>query len=129
MKAANASEDEIEETTARAYEFYATSLSTSPIAHYAPLLPLPLDTPVPPPSEPLTTTSATSTGGAIGEAALPPYPLSFSALATLIATGEPIPGIKDIPDLLNDAPGTESTLKGGKKPWEVSEGEGKPKTD
>lgn len=47
-----------------------------------------------------------------------PYPLSFAALANLIATGAPIPGIKDIPDKLAEGAPSVSTAQVQKKPWE-----------
>ncbi|SCZ89128.1 BZ3500_MvSof-1268-A1-R1_Chr1-1g00979 [Microbotryum saponariae] len=50
----------------------------------------------------------------------PPYPISFTQLASLIASGAPIPGIKDIPDRLNEGEPTPSQvdLSAVKKPWE-----------
>ena len=56
----------------------------------------------------------------------PAYPSSFAHVAQLIATGAPIPGIKHVPDKLNEAPAPEPQLAGkvagaGRKPWETSE--------
>jgi hypothetical protein len=53
----------------------------------------------------------------------PAYPSSFTALASLIASGAPIPGIKQIPERINDAAPATPQLAGrvpgaGKKPWE-----------
>ena len=48
-----------------------------------------------------------------------PYPLSFSELAQLIASGGEIPGIKQIPDKLAEGTATESKLEQPKKPWET----------
>ena len=49
-------------------------------------------------------------------------PLSFAALSDLIASGATIPGIKDIPDVVNEQPASTPTLAtqfgAGKKPWE-----------
>lgn len=51
---------------------------------------------------------------------VPPYPLSFTALAALIATGAPIPGIREIEDRFADGMETVSLLVGTtRKPWEV----------
>lgn len=47
-----------------------------------------------------------------------PYPSSFSSIVDLITKGEPIPGIKEIPDtLLTGQDSAPSTAK-RKKPWE-----------
>ncbi|KAL8670522.1 MAG: hypothetical protein Q9168_004939 [Polycauliona sp. 1 TL-2023] len=58
----------------------------------------------------------TSTQGTDQPAA--PYPSSFSQIVDLITKGEPIPGIKDIPETLlagqESSPGTAKR----KKPWE-----------
>jgi hypothetical protein len=50
----------------------------------------------------------------------PAYPRSFAQLAELIASGAPIPGIKHVPDKINDEPPSEPTLakEGRRKPWE-----------
>lgn len=52
----------------------------------------------------------------------PRYPLSFDELAELIATGAEIPGIKQIPDKLNEAAPTKPIIArnagAGRKPWE-----------
>ena len=53
------------------------------------------------------------------------YPVSFSEIAALIASGAPIPGIKTIPEKINEEPPTAPQLAGvvqgaGKKPWEKS---------
>ena len=47
-----------------------------------------------------------------------PYPITFSHIVELIASGQPIPGIKDIPDTVLE--GQESRAIAGKriKPWE-----------
>ncbi|KAL8789588.1 MAG: hypothetical protein Q9213_001024 [Squamulea squamosa] len=50
-----------------------------------------------------------------------PYPSSFGQIVDLITRGEPIPGIKEIPDtLLMGQESAPSTAK-RKKPWENSE--------
>ncbi|BGP55912.1 hypothetical protein JCM8202v2_003519 [Rhodotorula sphaerocarpa] len=48
----------------------------------------------------------------------PPYPPTFAELAHLIATGAPVPGIRDIPDRLADDEPSESRAEPMKKPWE-----------
>ncbi|KAM0790867.1 hypothetical protein ACM66B_004708 [Microbotryomycetes sp. NB124-2] len=49
-----------------------------------------------------------------------PYPVSFQQLAALIASGAPIPGIKDIPDKLAEGSPSQSQIDVQKvrKPWE-----------
>lgn len=50
-----------------------------------------------------------------------PYPVTFDELAEMIATGASIPGIKDIPNKLNDAEASTSTIATAQrvqKPWE-----------
>lgn len=50
-----------------------------------------------------------------------PYPSSFSQIVDLITKGEPIPGIKEIPNtLLLGQDSAPSTAK-RKKPWEKDE--------
>jgi hypothetical protein len=50
----------------------------------------------------------------------PKYPLSFDELAELIATGGHIPGIRQIPDKLNEEQPSEPILarRQIRKPWE-----------
>ncbi|KAK4050860.1 hypothetical protein OIV83_003282 [Microbotryomycetes sp. JL201] len=49
-----------------------------------------------------------------------PYPVSFQQLAALIASGAPIPGIKDIPDKLAEGAPSQSQIdvQRVRKPWE-----------
>ena len=47
-----------------------------------------------------------------------PYPSSFSRIVDLITKGEPIPGIKDIPDTLLVGQESSPTTAKRKKPWE-----------
>ena len=49
----------------------------------------------------------------------PPYPQSFSHLVELITTGQPIPGIKDVPNILLTGQGSSALESKRKKPWEV----------
>lgn len=48
-----------------------------------------------------------------------PYPTSFAEIVELITSGKPIPGIREIPNTLNAAPPTQSTVQQRRKPWEV----------
>jgi len=59
-----------------------------------------------------------STGGAPGAAQ---NPVSFSEIVELITSGKPIPGIKEIPNLLSDEQPTESTREQRRKPWESAD--------
>ncbi len=47
-----------------------------------------------------------------------PYPPTFSQIVDLITTGQPIPGIKDIPDTVLAGQETQPTTAKRKKPWE-----------
>ncbi|KAL9097798.1 MAG: hypothetical protein Q9165_000124 [Trypethelium subeluteriae] len=47
-----------------------------------------------------------------------PYPASFAQVVELISSGQPIPGIKEIPDTVLAGQGTESSTAKRKKPWE-----------
>ena len=46
--------------------------------------------------------------------------MSFDRIVELITTGQPIPGIRQIPNTLNAEGPTESTESVRRKPWEVS---------
>lgn len=50
-----------------------------------------------------------------------PYPNSFSQIVELITTGQPIPGIKEVPDTLLSGQETQTTTARRKKPWEKDE--------
>lgn len=66
----------------------------------------------------LTSSTISSTTSTPSDA--PPYPLSFATLASLIASGAPIPGIREIPNKLASEEPSISTIEVGKvkKPWE-----------
>ncbi|RPB15523.1 hypothetical protein P167DRAFT_603057 [Morchella conica CCBAS932] len=49
-----------------------------------------------------------------------PYPTSFAHIVELITTGQPIPGIREIPNVLNTAPPSEATKPRRLKPWEIA---------
>ncbi|KAI9598972.1 hypothetical protein BDF19DRAFT_429696, partial [Syncephalis fuscata] len=48
----------------------------------------------------------------------PTYPHSFQAICELIAAGQPVPGIRMIPNQLNEQPPSQSNLAPRRKPWE-----------
>ncbi|KAI8927417.1 hypothetical protein BC831DRAFT_510842 [Entophlyctis helioformis] len=48
----------------------------------------------------------------------PPYSLSFQEIAERVSRGEPIPGIRSIPDTVHGE-GSVATLKPRRKPWET----------
>lgn len=48
------------------------------------------------------------------------YPTSFAHIVELITTGQPIPGIREIPNVLNAAPPSEATRPKRRKPWETA---------
>ncbi|KAI9831210.1 MAG: hypothetical protein M1819_005138 [Sarea resinae] len=50
-----------------------------------------------------------------------PYPNSFEHIVELIASGQSIPGIRDIPDTVLEGEETQSTAVRRKKPWEKGE--------
>ncbi|EON61642.1 hypothetical protein W97_00858 [Coniosporium apollinis CBS 100218] len=72
-----------------------------------------------PPNEPQTSvaSSSTSTATTAVEPAAP-YPTSFAHIVELITTGQPIPGIKEIPSTVLEGQGTQSVKERRKKPWE-----------
>ncbi|PUU80929.1 hypothetical protein B9Z19DRAFT_1078151 [Tuber borchii] len=70
-------------------------------------------------SNPGPDTSAATPGGAPDA----PYPNSFAYIVELITTGQPIPGIKHIPNELNPAPPSEPVRAKRLKPWEKASGD------
>lgn len=48
----------------------------------------------------------------------PTYPSSFAHIVELITTGQPVPGIQQIPDTVLEGHETPSTVAGRRKPWE-----------
>lgn len=103
-KARGASTEELNAITARARDFYA-SQRASTAAQPAHITPTPV-------------ASTSQVNGVPEPTAQPAYPSSFNDLAALIASGAPPPGIKTIPDRLNEAPTTKAQLAGRPKPWE-----------
>ncbi|KAF3479562.1 uncharacterized protein GIQ15_06538 [Arthroderma uncinatum] len=55
----------------------------------------------------------------------PVYPSSFARIVELITTGQPIPGIQQIPDTVLTGQETTSTAQRRRKPWETDAGEQK----
>lgn len=47
-----------------------------------------------------------------------PYPTSFSEIVELITKGDPIPGIKEVPDIILDGQASHATTAKRRKPWE-----------
>lgn len=47
-----------------------------------------------------------------------PYPTSFAHIVELVTTGQPIPGIKDIPSTVLTGQGSQATQTKRRKPWE-----------
>ncbi|KAI9017473.1 hypothetical protein BC832DRAFT_588735 [Gaertneriomyces semiglobifer] len=56
----------------------------------------------------------------------PQYPRSFQELCEMVAKGEEIPGIRTIPNKINEESPSQSVLRPRKKPWEKEEVEGTP---
>lgn len=49
--------------------------------------------------------------------------MTFDHIVELITTGQPIPGIKSIPDTVLEGQSSESTKAKRRKPWETGEDE------
>ena len=47
-----------------------------------------------------------------------PYPSSFSHIVGLITKGEPVPGVREIPDTVLEGEASQSTADKRRKPWE-----------
>jgi hypothetical protein len=86
----------------------------------------------PPPTQPLNgapapTVLGTEASGGImpapADANEPPapYPTSFAHIVELITSGQPVPGIKEIPSTVLTGQGTEPAKPRRKKPWEKDE--------
>ena len=50
-----------------------------------------------------------------------PYPTSFAHIVELITSGQPIPGIKEIPSTVLEGQGTQAEKPKRRKPWEKDE--------
>ena len=55
-----------------------------------------------------------------GQEPAAPYPTSFNQIIDLITKGDPIPGIKDVPDTLLTGQESVPTTAKRKKPWEIN---------
>lgn len=53
-----------------------------------------------------------------------PYPTSFSQIVSLITNGQPIPGIKEVPDTVLEGQASQATTTKRKKPWEKDDAGG-----
>lgn len=62
--------------------------------------------------------SATETPSSSEQA---PYPTSFAQIVELISTGQPIPGIKEVPSTILEGQSSETTAQTRRKPWEKDE--------
>ncbi|KAF1917798.1 hypothetical protein BDU57DRAFT_537447 [Ampelomyces quisqualis] len=70
----------------------------------------------PPPTRPTNGAPAASETGPPA-----PYPTSFAHVVELITSGQPVPGIKEIPPTVLQGQGTEPGKARRKKPWEKDE--------
>ena len=52
-----------------------------------------------------------------------PYPISFGQIVELITSGEPIPGIKEVPATVLDGQTSQPTTAKRRKPWETGDGD------
>ncbi|KAK9899719.1 hypothetical protein P389DRAFT_207353 [Cystobasidium minutum MCA 4210] len=133
MKASGASQEEIDNVTSRAKQFYLSRKqpSTTPSTAVASSTPQEPATPHRDTAETDSSGTDQSRGRVLApeepEDDQPRYPLSFDELAEMIATGAHIPGIREIPDKLNEEKPSEPVLAKTRvrKPWEV---EGAPQT-
>ena len=49
-----------------------------------------------------------------------PYPLSFSHIVDLITSGQPVPGVKEIPNTVLDGQASQAKRPQRRKPWETA---------
>ncbi|BGP25134.1 hypothetical protein JCM10295v2_004054 [Rhodotorula toruloides] len=113
-----ASEDEIRDVVKRAEAFYLSSHAPEDLEQPQPLSAL---TTVPSVSSPSQPSTAPQPPPSSAPSDHPPYPPSFAELAALIATGAPVPGIKEVPDKLAEGEPSESREGVRRKPWEKAE--------
>lgn len=50
-----------------------------------------------------------------------PYPTSFSQIVELVSTGQSVPGIKQVPDIVLEGQSSNPVLEKRKKPWETEQ--------
>ncbi|GAA93893.1 uncharacterized protein L969DRAFT_92198 [Mixia osmundae IAM 14324] len=120
-----ASREEVQAVTQRAKAFYLARLASDPSLARPSLSRVngsATETDHDPPLASSTLATSDATEAPVEAAPTEAYPASFSEIAELIATGAPIPGIKQIPNMLNDAPPSEPVVAtqagAGRKPWE-----------
>ncbi|GAA5963451.1 hypothetical protein JCM3765_003076 [Sporobolomyces pararoseus] len=113
-----ASIQEIQQVTQRAETFYLLNSSSNSTPTTTRTTKQPEPTSVPTSSDLTSTSSSSVISTSTSTAEEPPYPISFQHLAQLIQSGQPIPGIKEIPDLLNQKLPSQSIETIKKKPWE-----------
>jgi hypothetical protein len=77
--------------------------------------------PPPPPAQESETAEHTASGEKPPQA---PYPPTFAEIVSLITSGAPIPGIKDIPPTLLTDQATKPSASRRRKPWEKEPVEG-----
>ena len=73
---------------------------------------------------PLTATRHDPSVGTSSSEPPAPYPTSFSQIVELITTGQPIPGIREIPDTVLEGRDSQATSVKRKKPWEKDDSGG-----
>ena len=61
---------------------------------------------------------AVQRGSAVSEDASAPYPTTFNQIVELISTGQPVPGVKDIPDTILEGQASKPVAHKRPKPWE-----------
>ncbi|KAF1844625.1 uncharacterized protein K460DRAFT_283642 [Cucurbitaria berberidis CBS 394.84] len=76
--------------------------------------------------DPLVQASCDTAGGLLPALASPseppaPYPTSFAQIVELITSGQPVPGIKEVPPTVLTGQGTQPAQARRKKPWEKDE--------
>jgi hypothetical protein len=74
-------------------------------------------------SEVAESSSPSSTSGNQKQAPEPAYPSSFAHIVELITTGQPVPGIQQIPDIVLAGHEAPSRVTRRRKPWEEDDRE------
>ncbi|KAI5800223.1 hypothetical protein DFH27DRAFT_73355 [Peziza echinospora] len=75
---------------------------------------------IPPPPPPTPMTPSPPEASASSPVDKTPYPTSFAHIVELIMTGQPIPGIREIPNKISEQKPSESVKSQRKKPWEIN---------
>lgn len=71
-----------------------------------------------PPEPSIFSASSPAEGAPASSEPTAPYPTSFAHIVELITTGQPIPGIKEIPNTILEGQGTQPVKTKRRKPWE-----------